>query len=94
MSAKNSNHDAACMASFRDRLEECMEWPCAYVFKFIVPAEQAQAIQEVLPAGEVSTRSSRTAKYVSVTAEAHMESPEKVIEVYRKVEHIPGVMSL
>lgn len=79
---------------FLEQLDECHDWPCAYTFKFIVAADQADEVCALLGGCEPAKRPSRTGKYVSVTAEPVMQSAQEVLEVYRKAAGIPGIVSL
>jgi len=81
-------------ARFKETLDECHEWPCPYVFKFIVPSENLQLIKDFFPENEVKTKKSKTGKYTSVTAEVHAYSSKEVMDIYEKVSIVPGIMSL
>lgn len=80
--------------SFREKLEIEYEWPSLYTFKFIVPREQEEAVTELFPKIEVSTKESSGGKYVSVTASLMANSSEAIISIYQKAGHIQGLISL
>ena len=80
--------------SFRRALEQCETWPCEYVFKFIAPREQVEAVAAFFPGAELALRPSRTGKYESITVTLPMESGEHVIAVYEQVSSIPGIIML
>jgi putative lipoic acid-binding regulatory protein len=80
------------------QLIDGFEWPSVYLFKFIVPADNAKIAQvEQLfntTEAEVSIRSSSKGNFVSISAKELMLSPEKVIERYIEAEGIKGLISL
>ena len=80
--------------SLRSKLEAFETWPGPYVFKFIVPEAQLKKLQQLFEGHEVQTRPSKTGRYVSLTCERTMETSDAVIEVYRDVAAIDGVISL
>lgn len=79
---------------FKNALDEHHQWPCPYLFKFIVPSENLSKVVELFPDTEIQTRESKTGKYTSVSVETTMCSSKDVMEVYEKVASVPGVMSL
>jgi len=78
----------------RRALEAHCDWPSRYVFKFIVPAEELNHLLALLDDLPYSTRNSRSGRFFSVTCEAEMASPGAVIEVYRKMSGVRGLMAL
>lgn len=80
--------------SFKEKLENEYEWPSLYTFKFIVPREQEEAVVELFPKVEVSTKESRKGKYISVTARLMANSSDAIIDVYEKAQHIQGLIAL
>ena len=79
---------------FKQMLDEHHQWPCPYVFKFIVPSGQMDNFRALFPETPMTTRESRSGKYTSVTLESHMCSANEVMAVYEKAGNIPGIMSL
>ncbi len=86
------------LSGFRDKLDACHQWPCDYTFTFIAPAEVAQTVhgllEKALDQADISTRPSRTGKYISFTAQAHMPDPDAVIAVYKTAASIKGIIAL
>ena len=82
---------------FKTVLDTCHQWPCAYAFKFVVAApdleELVLLVSDLLPEPELSTRNSRTGKWVSLTVEAHLESADQVLAVYERVSSLGVVLS-
>lgn len=80
--------------SLRNVLNECHEWPCPYVFKFIGPKESADQVAALFPEQATSLRPSRTGKYIGVTAEITVSCAEEVFEIYAKAKDIEGLVCL
>lgn len=80
--------------SFREKLENEYEWPSLYTFKFIVPRDQEEAVMELFPKVEVSTKESSGGKYISLTARLMANSSDTIISVYKKAQHIEGLIAL
>ena len=78
----------------RAKLTESQSWPGDYTFKFIVPEEQLGPLKVVFEGHEISTRPSKTGKYISLTSTVRMDSSTAVIDLYRKTEGIPGLIAL
>lgn len=79
---------------FKQLLDDHHEWPCPYIFKFIVPSDQIEAFKSLFADEDLRTRNSKTGKYVSVTLESTMCSSHDVMATYKKASQIPGIMSL
>lgn len=73
-------------------------WPAPYLYKFIVPADNRKIaeIERIFDntAAKIVTRDSSKGTYTSVSVRVTMESPEKVIEKYKQVSSVEGVISL
>lgn len=79
-------------------LDNSTKFPAKYLFKFIVPTSKNQ-LNEVKNIFDVSgavinTKSSKTNKYVSVSIALVMASSDKIIEKYKEVSVIEGIISL
>lgn len=84
-------------SNLRQKLEESTTFPHVYMFKFIIPSDNHKlALTEALFGSEaqVTTRPSKSNKYISVTAKEMMLSVEEIIAVYKKAESIEGIISL
>lgn len=79
---------------FKITLQETCDWPSQYTFKFVVPIAKKGALLSLIPMGEISERQSSSGKYVSVSIRSRMETPEHVIEAYKKVSSLEGVITL
>ncbi len=87
--------DRTTEASFKERLDSYYDWPCAYVFKFIAPADRLDRLTALFADdADLRTRRSKNGNYVSVTVERVMDDSDQVIAVYRQAAEIDGVMPL
>ena len=80
------------------QLEDTTEFPADYMYKFIVPSEgnQVEEVHEVFnnTGAVIQTKKSKTGKYVSLSIVLNIDSANSVIQYYKKVEHIKGIISL
>ncbi|WP_285904966.1 DUF493 family protein [Pseudodesulfovibrio pelocollis] len=79
---------------FESILDEHHQWPCPYVFKFIVPTGNLPLLAALFESERLVTRESSGGKYTSVTLESTMCSGSEVMTVYRKASEIPGLVAL
>ena len=79
---------------FKQVLDDHHQWPCPYVYKFILPAENLPLFKELFPEERIETRQSRTGKYISITMVTTMCSAHDVMAIYEKAAQVPGLMSL
>ena len=75
-------------------LDDHHQWPCPYLFKFIVPADKLNDFNALFEDESKTEKASKTGKYVSVTFESHMCSSHDVMDIYRRASAIPGILSL
>jgi len=82
----------------KQSLDETSNYPCPYLYKFIVPGggKQIDELRAVFndPNSQIDVKPSRTGKYDSVSIKLVVNSSDEVIENYRKVENIEGIISL
>jgi len=84
--------------SFKERLDACHQWPCSYTFKFIAKASDEPKLRAMLDDqlddARLDSRASSKGKYVSVTAEAIVNSADEVMAVYERLAAVPEVIAL
>jgi putative lipoic acid-binding regulatory protein len=84
--------------NLKTKLEQDFTWPSVYMFKFIVAVENIEAKNSLLfnftPKATIQQKESSGGKYCSLTITEKMKDPQEVIEIYKKVSAIPGVMAL
>jgi len=82
------------VSDFKKKLEEQHAFPTIYMFKFIVPSDKEPEVLNILPEGDVSSKSSKQGKYISVTAQLMMSDSDAVIEIYKEAHKIEGLIAL
>lgn len=79
---------------FKSLLDEQMNWPDYYSFKFVVKLEHRDNLLELLQEHTISEKSSKQGNYISITSRKLVHSSDDVVEVYQKVSTIEGILSL
>ncbi|MCT4641880.1 MAG: DUF493 domain-containing protein [Bacteriovoracaceae bacterium] len=79
---------------FRALLNDQYTWPDYYTFKFVVKADNRAVLNEVLAGHNITVKASKNGNYVSITSRYLAKSADEIVEIYRKVAKIDGVMSL
>lgn len=80
--------------NFLRQLDENHEWPCTYIFKFIVPKDQVVMLEHETGLEHSKLTPSKKGKYVSVTFEMNATCADDVVAIYKKASKIKGIMSL
>ena len=79
-------------------LEETTKFPAKYMYKFIIPSdkEKINEIETIFDhtGAVIQTKPSKTGKYSSITITVQMKSADAVIEKYKEVGTVEGVISL
>ncbi|ARA95105.1 DUF493 domain-containing protein [Rhodothermaceae bacterium RA] len=89
-----SSSDHAWWDRFQSLLDDQIDWPSPYLFKFIVPRAEVDALRALFGEEQMQMRHSRKGNYVSVTARMIMQSSDDVIAVYKAAARVEGVISL
>ncbi len=83
------------VASFKEKLESQHQFPGLYIFKFIAPPTKKEEVLAILPEGaDIRFRESSNGNYLSVTAEASMQSSDEIVSIYLKASEIADVIAL
>jgi putative lipoic acid-binding regulatory protein len=75
-------------------LEEQMQFPDYYTFKFIAKEHNKDQLLEVLDEHKISLRESKGGKYTSVTSRKLVKTSHEVIEIYKEIGKIEGILTL
>lgn len=79
-------------------LNDTTTWPSSYLYKFIIPteADKIARIEGVFDnsGAVISKKESSNGKYTSVSIQLIMESADAVIDKYKEVGKVEGVISL
>ncbi|MBX9853377.1 MAG: DUF493 domain-containing protein [Cytophagaceae bacterium] len=78
---------------FRERLKD-HHWPSFFMFKFVVPMSKKEEIFNIFSSPSISTRPSKTGKYVGITSHVFVTSEEDVINIYKQAAKVDGVILL
>lgn len=96
-SGQNQEHEAF-YKKLHTQLEESAKWPARYMYKFIVPTEMnnVKDVDTIFDnmGAVMQTRLSKNGKYTSITIEVVMRNPAHVIEKYKEVALLEGVIML
>jgi putative lipoic acid-binding regulatory protein len=88
---------------FYVRLKEELEktttkWPAEYLYKFIVPADEEKVafIEKTFNnlGAVIKTNKSKNGNYSSVSINVMMPSADAIIEKYKEVSSVEGIISL
>jgi len=85
------------IAVLRARLNEIHRWPSIFMFKFILPSDEARIAQLKLIFGESAEfkeRLSAHGKYTSITVREMMLDADSIFDRYRQAALIEGIISL
>jgi len=80
--------------SFQEKLDQHYAWPSLYIFKFIVPKGKETELKQLFPLHTAKEKESKNGNYTSVTIEMMMPSSLAVIDVYKKIATVEGIISL
>lgn len=82
----------------KEQLATTDKWPSDYLYKFIVPTdiEKINRIQDIFDnmGAVIESKKSKNGKYTSLSVRVNLENPDQVIQKYREVGHVEGVISL
>jgi hypothetical protein len=82
----------------KENLSQDSTFPSKYLFKFIVPSDvdKINQIEDLFnfEGAVINKNVSKTGKFTSVSIQTIMKSADAIIEKYRAVEKIEGIISL
>ena len=79
---------------FKLLLEEQIAFPDYYQFKFVVKTVKKEEVLKLLKDHKISEKLSKNGTYTSITSKKIVDSPEEIIEIYKIVSKVDGVLSL
>ena len=87
---------------FYDRLQVELDnsnsWPAEYLFKFIVPSieNNVEFVENAFNCmgAVIKTTKSKTGKYTSISVDVTVKNSEEIIQKYKEVSVIKGIVSL
>lgn len=82
----------------KGELDRTTTWPALYLYKFIVPTndEKIKQIETIFDntGAVIKTKTSSNGKYTSLSIEVNLDSSDAVIDKYKEVSAVEGVISL
>ena len=85
-------------AKLKEKLQESTTWPSTYLYKFIVPTDEQRIsqIQEIFDntGAVIESKKSKKGTYTSLSITVDLEDPDAVIQKYKEVSVVEGVISL
>lgn len=82
----------------KEELAGSTQWPSLYLFKFIVPSDRdkIEAVENAFDGlgAVITTNKSKNGRYTGVSVNVQMENADHVIEKYKAVYEIEGIISL
>lgn len=81
-------------SKFEQLLDDQITWPNKYTFKFITKTEQIELLRDALTEHDIQERASRNGKYTSISSRKIVNSSKEVIEIYKEIGKIEGVITL
>ena len=85
-------------AKLKDQLQESTTRPSTYLYKFIVPTDEQRIsqIQDIFDntGAVIESKKSKKGTYTSLSITVDLKDPDAVIEKYKEVSVVEGVISL
>jgi len=82
----------------REQLATANKWPFDYLYKFIVPTDEGKIkqIHDVFDntGAVIESKKSKNGKYTSLSIVVNLKNPDEVIQKYKEVGAVEGVISL
>lgn len=82
----------------REQLQESTSWPSNYLYKFIVPTDtdKINRIHGIFDntGAVIESKKSKKGKYTSISITVNRKNPDEVIQKYKEVGDVEGVISL
>lgn len=79
---------------FQELLDQTYQWPDYYEFKFIVKTDEKSQVLVLLTDFTITETPSAKGNYTSISARKLIKNTQEVLDLYEKVSHIKGVISL
>lgn len=80
--------------SFREAIEGEYVWPAAYTFKFLIKENQLEELKSIVKMDQFTTRPSKNGKYLAVNFTKMIINTEQIIDIYKSVQVIEGIICL
>lgn len=84
-------------ANLRKELAKIENWPMVYMFKFIIPADNkkiALVESKFSESSVITKKESSKGNYISISVTEVMLSADSIIDKYKEMEGIDGLMAM
>lgn len=82
----------------KEQLQESTTWPSNYLYKFIVPTDENKInqVHQIFDntGAVIELKQSKNGTYTSISITVGLNGPDEVIQKYKEVGEIKGVISL
>ena len=80
----------------KELMDENPKWPRVYIYKFIVRnlSGKVAEVKQHFESAEMSEKLSKNGNFVSITVKEMVTSSDYVIQKYKSMENINGLISL
>ena len=95
--SSDNNDKTSKYKGLKEKLEENSEWPIKYMYKFIIPneTEKVEKVKEAFGGkANIKTNLSKTGKYISITITTTENNADDIINKYKSLENIEGIVAL
>lgn len=75
-------------------LSETHSWPAHYNFRFIVPKDELPTLKSIIDHDDVVVKPSAKGNYIAVHFLKMINHGEEVLELYRRVKVVKGLVAL
>lgn len=75
-------------------LEEHHTDAFSYHFKFIMPLTSVEEFSKLIPGIQTTSRMSSNSKYVSISFDFQAQNAQQVVDIYNRLQTIPGLIAL
>jgi putative lipoic acid-binding regulatory protein len=94
----NSKKSEEFYKRLKEQLSDSNTWPSNYLYKFIVPTDDTKIkqIQDIFDntGAVIESKQSKKGTYTSISVTVNLKDPDAVIEKYKEVGRVEGVISL
>jgi putative lipoic acid-binding regulatory protein len=80
--------------NFKNTLDQEYDFPCEYLFKFIVKNDFKEDVISLLPEVKKYIKISKKGKYVSITLSSIMKNADEIVYIYDEAAKINSIIFL
>ena len=80
--------------NFKNTLDQEYDFPCEYLFKFIIKNDFKEDVISLLPKAKKNIKISKKGKYVSITLSSIMKNADEIVYIYDEAAKINSIISL